>query len=295
MILHKLVAGFRFVLWEIDRKFQKTVTIDTKQGRFKILLASNEYIGRSLFCHRQFELELMGNVTTFLRSINQCPPKGEGIIWDIGANNGVISIGMLKTGEFNKAIAIEPEPQNFSILQHNVKLNNLMDKILCLPIAISNQKGNVLFELSETNFGDHRVRKSNQRPNQDSELFNETSRRVISVQAEMIDNLQKEIPAEYWNDISLIWIDVQGYEGYAFQGADKLISKGIPIVTEFWPYGINQAGMSQIEFCDIARRYWKYFWVWRVDKFICYSTELLENYFEEIGYKGKFSNIIFTQ
>ena len=84
-------------------------------------------------------MDLISNVIKFLRINNKCPVKGEGAILDIVANNGVISIGMLYTGEMSKAISIEPESQNFCLLQRNTKLNGLNDRISCLPFAASHQ------------------------------------------------------------------------------------------------------------------------------------------------------------
>ena len=58
---------------------------------------------------------------------------------------------MLVRGEFETAIAIEPDPRNFSILQHNVKLNHLESEILCLNKAVSDRQSMLQFELSERN------------------------------------------------------------------------------------------------------------------------------------------------
>jgi len=292
--LKRCYVVFRRLLWEINRKFRKSVTVSTKQGVFTVLLAPSEIIGRSLFCKGQYELDLMQKTIAFLRSIEKCPPKGKGTIVDIGANNGVISIGMLYTGELEKAIAIEPEPQNFTLLQHNVNQNGLKDKVLCLHYAIASQKGEILLELSDTNFGDHRVRTNS--PVVDStELFHESERRVITVQADQLDNLLAGLPESFVNDIAVIWVDVQGYEGYVFMGAKNLLSKGIPVVSEISPYVIRRAGMTQEQFCDIARSIWTNYWVLRRGRFVRYPIATLDIFFDELGYDGNYENIIFTR
>jgi FkbM family methyltransferase len=292
--LKRCYVEFRFLLWEINRKFRKSVTVSTKQGVFTVLLAPSESIGQSLFCKGQYELDLMQKTMAFLRSIGKCPPKGKGTIVDVGANNGVISIGMLYTGELEKAIAIEPEPQNFALLQHNVNQNGLKDKVLCLPYAIASQKGEILLELSDTNFGDHRVRTNS--PVVDStELFHESERRVITIQADQLDNLLAGLPESFVHDIAVIWVDVQGYEGYVFMGAKNLLSKGIPVVSEIWPYGMRRAGMTQEQFCDIARSIWTNYWVLRRGRFVRYPIATLDILFDELGYDGDHENIIFTK
>jgi FkbM family methyltransferase len=270
------------------------MTIRTKQGLFTIPVGAKESIGRSLYRKRQYELKYQNEALAFLRDINKCPPKGQGTVIDIGANIGVISIGMLYRGEMDKAIAIEPEPNNFSLLSQNVKQNDLVDRIYCMPYAVSDKSGELLFELCETSGGDHRVRVEEQF-GEATEKYGESSRRVITVKADMLDTLIKGLPEDYVDDIVLGWVDVQGYEGYVFQGAkDLFTSKGIPLVSEIWPYGIHRAGMSTEQFCAIVRDIWTSYWVLRENTFVEYPTEKLEMFFEELGYDGDFENIIFT-
>ena len=91
-----------------------------------------------------------------------------------------------------------------------------------------------------------------------------------------------------------MWIDVQGYEGYAFLGAKNLLSKGIPVVSKIWPYGIARAGMTQEQFCKIAENFWMNYYVMRRGKFVRYPIHTLGILFEELGYDGGYDNIIFT-
>jgi len=220
--------------------------------------------------------------------------KGKGTVLDIGANNGVISIGMLVAGELEKAIAIEPEPRNFSNLKHNVELNHLENAITCLNYAVSDSKTNLQFELSESNYGDHRVRKSFSETGL-KELYEESKRQIINVEANSLDNILAELDETLTKDISVVWIDVQGYEGYIFLGSTKLLLSGIPVVTEIWPYGITRAGMSQETFCGIVGNIWSAYWVKRRGKFVKYPIDVFYTYFDELGYDGDFDNVIFTK
>jgi FkbM family methyltransferase len=286
----------RFLRWEINKKFRKSVTVQTRQGSFNVLFADNA-ISKELYCYGQYELDLMSNAMAFLRSIRKCPPKGEGTIVDIGANIGVISIGMLHTGQLKQAIAIEPDPQNFSSLQGNVILNGLDDRVLCLPIAASHQTGEILFELSDTNYGDHRVWTNSFRSlnSESPELFHESGRRTITVQSDQLDNLLAGSPESFTRNIALVWVDVQGYDGYVYMGAKTLLTTGIPVVSEIWPYGIRRTGMTQEEYCAIASSIWSNYWVWRREKFVRYPLNTLDIFFNELGYDGAYDNVIFTQ
>lgn len=292
-VLKRGYAEFRLLCWEINRKFRKSVTVSTKQGVFTVLSADTVF-GRYLYHTGQWELDLMSKAMAFLRSIQKCPPKGKGTIVDIGANNGVTSIGMLHTGELEKAIAIEPEPRNFTLLQRNVHQNGLKDKVICLPYAVSHQKGKVLFEVSGNNSGGHWVR-TNSRVVGSTELHYESGHRVITVQSDQLDNLLAELPESFTHDIAVIWVDAEGYEGYVFMGAKKLLSKGIPVMSEIYPYAIRRAGMTQEQFCAIARSIWTNYWVLRRERFVRYPIHILDIFFDELGNDNDNGNIIFTK
>ena len=267
--------------------------MSTQQGVFTVFLGPNESLGRSLYCYREHESDLMSKAMALLRSMKLCPPKGEGTVLDVGANNGVTSIGMLRTGELERAIAIEPEPRNFALLQHNVRQNSLNDRVVCLSVAASHQKGEIPFEVSGTNDGDHRVRMNGNHGA--PELFQESGRRVITVPTDNLCNLLLDVPKEFTQNIAVIWIDVQGYEGYVFLGARELLSRGAPVVSEIWPYGIRRSGMSVEQFCDIAASIWSSYWVMRRGRFVRYPTSTLAILFDELGFEGDFDNVIFTR
>jgi FkbM family methyltransferase len=290
-ILQRTQLKFRLSRWEALSKSSKRVTIPTKQGVFTVS-SEDQVIGKTLYCYREFEFDLISKVMNFLRSRPNFPQKGQGTLVDIGANNGVISVAMLNMGEVEKAIAIEPEPQNFSLLENNVKQNGLSNRIICLQYAVSEKKGELSFELSKDNFGDHRVRAGSQ--TNANELFCESNRRVITVNSDRLDAILANVPDTFSRNVSLIWIDVQGYEGYAFMGARDILSKGVPVASEIWPYGIRRAGMSKERFCEIVKSIWSSFWVMRRGRFVQYPIAIFDFFFDELGYDGEFDNIIFT-
>ena len=294
MAVSALRIKLRRLCWGLNTKFRRTATVTTKQGVFTVFLSPNESLGRSLYCYREHEFDLMSKAMALLRSIELCPPKGEGTILDVGASNGVTSIGMLHLGELDRAIAIEPEPRNFVLLRHNVRQNSLNDRVVCLPAAASNQKGELPFEVSSTNDGDHRVRTNGNHGV--PELFQESVRRVITVQTDNLCDLLSDVPRKFTQNIAVIWIDVQGYEGYVFLGAMKLLSTGIPVVSEIWPYGIRRSGMSEEQFCRIAEGIWSSYWMMRRGRFVRYPINTLAILFDELGLEGNsFDNVIFTR
>ncbi|MFM7070895.1 MAG: FkbM family methyltransferase [Planctomycetota bacterium] len=150
--------AWRRFRWRVSGALCGQITVDTRQGKLTVSTA-DQIIGKSLFLHGGFEDAYVAATLSFLRAEGMLPAKGTGTVVDIGANLGVISIGMMRDAEFARAIAIEPDPYNFSLLQRNTRQNGLTPATFaCLRRAVSDRAGEVPFELSKDNFGDHRVR-----------------------------------------------------------------------------------------------------------------------------------------
>ncbi len=279
--------------WQWAGKFRERITVPTRQGRLTVF-TSDQIIGRSLYVNREFEAVWVALVLSFLRSSHRLPPQGQGTVLDIGANMGVISIGMLCQGEFARAVAIEPDPRNYSLLVHNARQNGFSeDRYRALCGGASDHAGTMEFELSPVNFGDHRIRNGHAAAGP-LDRCDESQRDVIRVPVETIDNLLVHA-LQPCDEVSLAWIDTQGHEGQVFAGGKQLFSRDIPVFAEFWPYGIQRSGLSQREFIDIAASYWSYFWRWRATEFVRYPISQLSHLFAELGDEGNFDNILFTK
>lgn len=138
------------------------------------------------------------------------------------------------------AVAWEPAPENFKLLKCNIVLNELEEKVTLYNVALGGDGSKTLrFELSEDNFGDHRVRVT-----EDSGKYYEEFRKTIEVKSETLDSY---IDTFDWKSLSsnqlILWIDVQGYEGEVLAGAKILIDQIKPAIgMEFWPYGLHRTG-----------------------------------------------------
>jgi FkbM family methyltransferase len=292
-IINSIRAEQKQSTWEAASRNNSFLEVSTSQGKYRITTA-DKVISQSLYFNGSFELNFMQNTVALLREIGRCSAKGTGTILDVGGNIGITSIGMLHTGEFARAVAIEPEPNNFALLQYNVALNSFEQQILCLPFAAADQAGEVLFELSTSNFGDHRVKVASVNVHQlgFSELYQESNRKVTHVPAKTLDSMISELPQNWIEDLSLIWMDIQGYEGYAFQGASVLLSRNLPAVIEVWPYGLLRAGTKLEEFCAFVSENWSNFWVWRRSKFVNYPIQYFPLFLSELGCDTDHDNVI---
>lgn len=61
------------------------------------------------------------------------------VLFDVGANIGLYSI--YAASRAVQVIAFEPESQNYALINQNILLNGLADRITCLAVALSDQPG----------------------------------------------------------------------------------------------------------------------------------------------------------
>lgn len=292
-IIEEIQFRYRVACFNVFKVLKKAVTIQAKHGVFTLPMEIDDSICRWLYTRRHYEFDLIVEAMDLLRRLKPMP-EGKGTLLDVGANNGVISIQMLNSGKLERSIAIEPAPKNFKSLVHNTRQNQLDDRMVCLNYAVSDIKGELIFELSEDNWGDHRVRNAIS-GFQPEEHYHESQRETIRVESDTLDNLLASQEDHFTQDISVLWVDVQGHEGYVFAGGKQILSKGIPAVSELWPYGIKRSGMSQDQFCEIVSEIWTHYWVKRRGKFVQYPIEMFSTFFDELGFDGDYDTVIFTR
>lgn len=207
-----------------DREF-----LLTERGPEKfIVLAKDQALSRPVFVYGNYEFEKFEKVHSLLEN------KGFklGTLIDIGANIGTICIAAVKRGYALRAIAIEPEPKNYRALICNIYLNDLADKIIPFNLALGEMRDmSLTLELSTDNSGDHRIRVTSERG-----VSAEEQRQTIIVKSDTFDSVIPEVD----KNSSLVWMDTQGYEGTILQGAQNALKVRVPMVLEFWPYGMKR-------------------------------------------------------
>ena len=136
---------------------------------------------------------------------------------DVGANVGLYSIYAAKRGA-NKIISIEPESQNFGLLNKNIYLNKLSSKIVGLNIGFSDHDGiDSLFipkfypGSALNNLGDNL--------NYKKEVFSEDFKQ--SVVSFSIDSFLKTYPDFFPTHLK---IDVDGIERKIINGATNTLN-----------------------------------------------------------------------
>lgn len=233
-------------------------TVRTKNGILSFD-SKERTLGRALNVDREFESQMMKRTVNLLVKSGDIKQVKNRVVMDVGGYVGMSSIGFLNFDLFDKAIIFEPNPNSFSLINKNIKQNNFSSQITAFNVALSNQNSELTMELSHKNFGDHRIR-------QPGEIkkghYQEENRKTINVRSVAFDEFIKEHDQIDFKNISMVWMDVQGHEGKFLQGAyGFLSSQKIPVVMEFWPYGILRSGTTKNEFLASLNQLFTHFYI----------------------------------
>ncbi len=215
-----LISGYFKTLaryTRIDSELQRLVTYSEVGNKVKLLLNVCEYTQ----CQNYFYIP------------NSCLKKmilrgGEAFI-DVGANVGVFSL--MAVHHFSHVLSFEPMPETCSLLLKNRDLSfsgdksTLKDKMKVFPIAISNENRDDHIFSNPLNLGGSKLGEFSDGYKKDFPQFsNWKSHEVICRPLdEMV--VENDIDA-----ISLIKIDVEGFEVDVIKGAVASIEKFEPVL-----------------------------------------------------------------
>jgi FkbM family methyltransferase len=142
------------------------------------------------------------------------------VFYDIGANVGIYTLYAATTGKAAKVIAFEPESQNYAVLNENVFLNNLQDRVACVNIALSDVDKLDWLYLSEFSPGGA-IHTFGEALDYNRQIMkSEFKQGIISFS---LDKFIETYSPEFPNHIK---IDVDGLESKIIEGAQKALSDG---------------------------------------------------------------------
>ncbi|MEJ2147563.1 MAG: FkbM family methyltransferase [Acidobacteriota bacterium] len=221
----------------------RELTFETRNG--KLTFNTHDVVlGKTLFVDREYELDVLELVFSILSELGYSPDPSSSIFLDVGANIGMTTTSVMKRNAFARAFAFEPDPYNYSLLIRNLEQNDLMTRVEAFNFGLSSKAQARELELSTDNFGDHRIRGIEREG-----FFREDKRKTVHVSVKPLDSVLSDSIAR---DISLIWVDIQGHEGHFFKGArETLLASCSPVLSEFWPYGLQRSGTGQDEYCRL--------------------------------------------
>ena len=182
-----------------------------------IVDARDRYIGGSVlsvgsFNRREFERAL--------EVLRRCGRLGGQLTFlDVGANIGTHTIYALRSGLFDRVIAIEPAPRNVFLLRANIALNEFTDRVAVRQAAAGAVTGTERLYLDAVNQGGHSLKR-----------FDLPDSVEVSV-VRLDDVVASE--ALTTADIGMVWIDAEGSETDCVGGMPQMLAAAIPLVLEF--------------------------------------------------------------
>lgn len=208
-------AVFRRVFYDA---FPCTYLVTGRQEHF-VIATQDKVIGKGLFLRGEFDFHKLETALAVLKREGR--PKPAHLI-DVGANVGSIVIPAITRGLVQGASAVEPHPDNLRLLRTNLALNQITDQVSVFNVAAgARSDSNLLLRECHGNSGNHAIGDAG-----------------ISVAEMRLDDLA--IPLEN----SLLWMDIEGYEGHALEGASRMLDAGMPVVSEFNPRFLDASGGS---------------------------------------------------
>lgn len=218
--MHRWVLRSRFVQAEIpDYGLRMRVT-------------PADVIGRHLYKYRRYEPEIAAALATHVKF------QSGDICLDVGANIGWYSllVSRLSHGDC-RVFAFEPDPDNFSLLEHNLALNNA---VAVTPVnkAAGEQSASLeLHKYGPGNTGRH-------------SLLAIHDGQTVSVQVISLDDFWRE-QALGDSPVRLLKMDIEGYELFALRGASQVLQRCEWLLIEHSPDYMRLAGLDPADLVDL--------------------------------------------
>lgn len=160
---------------------------------------------------------------------------------DAGAHIGWISrILSRRVGESGLVHSFEPDPMNYALLAENIESIGI-ENVATYPFALSDTEGEERLCSQLKNTGDNRLWRN------DENMHTRKHSGDCRVVARPLDNVL--IPGAR---VDFIKIDTQGWEPKVLRGMKRTLAqqKQIVLMVEFWPKGIESAGMRLEELAE---------------------------------------------
>ena len=184
-----------------------------------------------------------------------------GIMLDIGANVGRMSIPRVVLGDVVAAYCAEPDPLNYACLVGNIVDNGLQGLLLPDRLAIADRGGSAVLRRSDVS-GSHRVltddRSVPDAPRGTSGPSSENGK-FVEVPCLTLDTWLARLRVDP-DAVTFVKVDVQGYEMRVLQGASALLAKRhVAWQLELEPALLTAAGTSLADVCAKVRQHFTHF------------------------------------
>ena len=159
------------------------------------------------------------------------------VVADVGANIGIYSQFLSRCVRPTGLVhSFEPSPDNFKRLS---AATHDLSNVRLTQAAVGERSGECKLYVSDKLNVDHRAYKADG-----------DSRRAVPTDMVALDDYFK--PGQR---VDLIKMDIQGYELHALRGAQRVLQENpeINLLLEFWPAGLEQAGVGWGELVELLQ------------------------------------------
>ena len=180
-------------------------------------------------CGLRFLIEIEG------RRVYSSFSTGSGVttLFDVGASCGFVSLTRCQQNPNLQAVCFEPHPDTFLVLQRNVALNHLQDRVVAVNAAVGKQSGTLRLYQAE---GSSMAAASPQTLTTDG--LTEISVSVVSLD---------EYCEQHNRWAEAIKIDVEGFEEQVLLGAPKTLERAKHVVLEWHSEGLRDRCRSLLQ------------------------------------------------
>ena len=230
---------------------------------FFIIFGQDKYISRETYINGPHDYHLFKKTKKLLK-------KKIKYLIDVGSNIGTFCIPPIKDKLLTECIAIEPVEKIYDVLNMNILLNGVNNKINTYNYVISNKTNeNLSLTLNKNNYGDNQ--------------FKITTKQKKKFKIVKLDYFINTFNLKNL----LIKIDVQGFENKVLLGSKKFILKKVPMLIEFDKNFLKKESSSKI--ISLLKRNYEFFY--NIDDKNLKKREI--KYFEKIFNKPeKIFNIL---
>ena len=173
-----------------------------------------------------------------------------GIMLDLGANIGRMSIPRVVLGDVVAAYCAEPDPLNYACLVGNIVDNGLGGLLMPDHVAIGDREGTVTLSRGKYS-GGHRVLAG--------AATEESKFGMVEVPCITVDCWLRRLKVNP-DAVTFVKVDVQGFEMRVLQGASDLLSRKNAVwQLEMEPALLKAAGSSLQELCEKLKQHFTWF------------------------------------
>ncbi|MEK1889894.1 MAG: FkbM family methyltransferase [Phyllobacterium sp.] len=195
-----------------------SMTVDC--GDHIMSFSPSDYIGRKVFRKGNFDRDHVDRLLAILHERQLL--RTASTLLELGGNIGTQTIYFALSKAFHRIVSVEPDPRNFELLCLNIEQNKLADAVTPINCAAGDKEGEIdFFQHSDNHGKSSAMRQSN------------NDHRIV-VPVKPVDTILKQAHARF-EEIGLVWMDIEGYEPRACRSMEVLLARRIPLYLEFSP------------------------------------------------------------